>query len=692
MPVNIQNPELETRQQTVMPTQASVPSQADGHAAARDSTLRWKAFVNHSKIQRTPRGEADKIWSSAIATMRLYTPRQRALRRRTRDVLSLESKFRDMSKDALTEQLMTFRESYRRNRVSKEQQTHALAAVREQARRVTGLNAYPNQVMAAEALRRQYMAEVATGEGKTLIASLAAVLLGWRGQGCHVVTVNDYLAERDAQTFRPLFESCGLTVASIKGEMNPTDRRHAYASDITYVTNKEVCADYLRDQLAMRERTQLAEVLLEAYQQGGQATDRLVMRGRAAAIVDEVDSILLDEAATPLLISGEAPNAESVEAYQVAAELADQFEAGAHYTANAEYQEIRLTKAGRQFSEKLCQDIGGIFASSRRREELISQAITAQTYFIRDEQYIIQDDKIIIIDESTGRQMPDRTWRDGLHQAVEAKEKITVNPPKATFARLSFQRFFRGYLHLCGMSGTTWEGRHEFQLIYKRATVRIPTHRPVRRQVDGTWIFRQSDQKWNKVVAKVKELHENGIPVLVGTHSVETSERLSLLLEQAEIAHVVLNAVRHEEEAEIVKHAGRAGAVTIATNMAGRGTDIHVSEDVQAKGGLYVLATNVFPSSRLDRQLIGRTSRQGQPGQAAFYVSLADPVVERYLPRLLRPVASTLASQSNRNPLLRLLVRFAQRRSEKASYTHRKHVLRQDEWLEDNIGFAPGSF
>lgn len=655
-------------------------------------TQRWQSFIKQKALKRTPRSEVDKIWYNVSARLALWKPRYGALRRRIDRVLKLDSHYAPLPDAALRDKLSDLRDRFRRKREQSAEVDHALAAIREQAYRVTGLKAYPNQIMAADALYHQYMAEVATGEGKTLIAAMAGVILGWRGEGCHIVTVNDYLATRDAENLQPFFSTFGLEVSAIAPDMTPPQRCEAYAKDVTYVTNKEACADYLRDQLNLQDRSRLSDTLLDSYRQLQPAFHRLVMRGRAAAIVDEVDSILLDEAATPLLISGDAPNAESEEAYRTAAKLAPSFEHGRDYTVKDEYREVRLTRQGRERASTLCAEIGGLFASARRREELIAQALTARIYYLRDDQYVIEQDKIIIIDESTGRQMPDRTWRDGLHQAVEAKEELEVTPPKATFARLSFQRFFRGYIHLCGMSGTTWEGRHEFQMIYSRGSVRIPTHRPIQRKFEGKFVFRRSSDRWDAVVRRILALHEHDLPILVGTYSVEASEHISKLLAELEVEHAVLNAVRHREEAEIVKRAGEPGTVTIATNMAGRGTDIRVSEKVQKAGGLYVLSTHINLSPRVDRQFLGRTGRQGQPGCASIYVSLEDQLVTRYLPRMLHPLAKRLTQEGRASWSLRLLLHYAQYRSEKSAYVHRKQVLRQDEWLEDHVGFAPGGF
>ena len=664
------------------------------------ATQQWRVLIMRRKVKPMPRG-ADAAWLGAMAWLKMWWPHMPAIRRLTRRILALESRMKALSDQQLAERMLKRRDTFRVGRETDEQVVEAFAMVREQARRMLQMQAYPNQIMAAVALYRQTIAEVATGEGKTLIAALAATVLGWRGLGCHVVTVNDYLAKRDAEQLQPFFASCGLTVASIEQDSDPNERRQAYGADITYVTNKEVCADYLRDQLVLQGQKRLSHMLLSYYRQGGSASgmssnggplERVVMRGLACAIVDEVDSILLDEAATPLIISTDAPNDESVEAYQRAVTLARQLQAQRDFSVNQKYREVRLTSAGRETLARLCESDEGVYASPRRREELVAQALTAQQLFHRDQHYIVNDEgKIVIIDESTGRQMPDRTWRDGLHQSVEAKEQVEVNPPKSTMARVSFQRFFRQYRHLCGLSGTTWEGRQEFQHIYERPTVRIPTNRPLIRKHRGERIFTHSKQRWEAVVDEILTQRQAGLPVLVGTSSVEASELLSGLLHAKEIPHQVLNAVRHEAEAAIIAEAGRRGAVTIATNMAGRGTDIRLADGVEKQGGLQVIATNKHEAARLDRQLFGRAGRQGQPGATIMFIALDDPLIKRHLPKYQQALARVLLQGGNPvgRWVVQRLINAAQCRAQRMSYKHRKQVLRVDQWLEEHVGFAP---
>jgi preprotein translocase subunit SecA len=422
----------------------------------------------------------------------------------------------------------------------------------------------------------------------------------------------------------------------------------------------------------------------------GQGTDRLVQRGLHYAIVDEADSVLIDEAVTPLIISGSVPNEEQVEAFQEAVELAGQLGEGEDFKINQRYREIDLTPAGKNKLETLTEDLHGLWKGARRREELVTQALTARYFYELDQQYVVQDDKVVIVDEFTGRLMPDRTWRDGLHQAIEAKEQLEVNPPKDTFARISFQRFFRLYKRMAGMSGTAVEGTGEFWQIYHLPVVVIPTNKPCIRTKLPDRVYATEDAKWNAIVDEIRRVHATGQPLLVGTRSVRASEELSGRLSAIGLEHQVLNAVRHKEEAQIVAGAGQPGRITVATNMAGRGTDIKLGRGVADLGGLYVLATERHESGRVDRQLYGRAGRQGDPGVAQTFVSLDDELVRRYSPYWAKSAArrhgGTTENIGSRSTW-RLFTR-AQRKAQRMAYNQRRGVLRTDDWLDEYLGFA----
>jgi preprotein translocase subunit SecA len=640
--------------------------------------------------QELPKG-LDAAWNSAAGLLRRLAVGRGRFLRRARKVLALEKQFAALADGALREEAGRMRDRFRRGRDRPHDLDRAFALVREVARRRVGDTHFPVQVAGGFALQAGCVAEMATGEGKTLTATLPATVAGWRGRGCHVITFNDYLAKRDAEWMGPVYRFCGLRVGYVEQGMDPPARREAYQADVTYCTNKEVAADFLRDRLALGRLRTLPAVLLAGIAEGARSgAARLVQRGLNHAIVDEADSILIDEAVTPLIISGDAPNPEQVAAFRQAADLAAELTPGADYRVNDRYREVELTPAGRRRLAELGDALGGLWRGARRSEELVVQALTAGRFYLRDKQYVLQEEKVVIVDEFTGRLMPDREWRDGLHQAVEAKEETTVNPPKDTYARISFQRFFRMYRKLSGMTGTAAEARREFWQIYRLPVVVIPTNRPCIRTRLPDRVFATEAAKWRAVLGEIVRLHHRGRPVLVGTRSVRASEQLSALLAEADIDHQVLNAVRHAEEAQVVAAAGQEGKVTVATNMAGRGTDIKLGRGVAERGGLHVVATERHEAGRIDRQLFGRSARQGDPGSCQAVVSLSDELVRRHAPHasaaLRRRFGGTEREVSG--PVTRGLFGLAQRHAERLALRQRKGVLRTDDWLDEYLGFA----
>jgi preprotein translocase subunit SecA len=462
-------------------------------------------------------------------------------------------------------------------------------------------------------------------------------------------------------------------------------------ADVTYCTNKEVSADFLRDRLILGRLRGLSSALAAKIAAGGgQVTDRLVQRGLRYAIVDEADSILIDESVTPLIISGHAPNPEQIDSFRQASEIADQLEPQIDYRINDRYREVELTSRGETHLQELTSSLGGLWRASRRRSEMVNQALTAKDLYLRDKHYVVDDDKVVIVDEFTGRLMPDRTWRDGLHQAVEAKEKIEINPPKDTYARISFQRFFRMYRKLSGMTGTATEATSEFWQIYQLPVVRIPTNRPCIRKNLPTMVLPTESAKWATIVQEIRRMHEIGRPILVGTRSVRASEHLSGLLNAENLDHQILNAVYHRQEAQIVAGAGQAGQITVATNMAGRGTDIKLGRAVAELGGLHVLGAEPNESARIDRQLFGRGARQGDPGSAQGIFSLEDEIATRYAKNtaayLRRRYANSRGDTSS--TLVRSVFHLAQFRAERLALRRRRSVLRTDHWLDEQLGFA----
>jgi len=637
-----------------------------------------------------PRG-LDAAWDTLAGLGKRVTVRTAMYLARARRVLAHEKLYAEMTDAALRETAAEFRVTFRRGRDTPEDLERAFALVREVAARHIGEKPFLVQVAGALALEAGCVAEMATGEGKTLTATMPATIAGWRGRGCHVITVNDYLAGRDAAWMGKIYTYCGLTVSHVDHDKDPPARRAAYQADITYGTNKEITADFLRDQLALGRLRSLPQALLAKIAEGtGSGTDRLVQRGLDYAIVDEADSVLIDEAVTPLIISGDAPNPEQVDAFAEAADIALQLDPTSHYTVNERYREVELTEAGKDRLAEMTAALGSVWQGRRRAEELVVQALTAREMYLRDKQYVVQDGKIIIVDEFTGRLMHDREWRDGLHQAVEAKEGIEVNPPKDTYARISFQRFFRLYRRLSGMTGTAAEARREFWQIYHLPVVVVPTNRPCIRTRRRDLIFAHDQAKWNAVADSCFRMHQAGRPILIGTRSVRASEHLSTLLSRKGLDHQVLNAVRHAEEAQIVAAAGQRRKITVATNMAGRGTDIKLGKGVAEAGGLHVILTERHEAGRIDRQLVGRCARQGDPGSTQAFVSLEDELARRHAPHMSAALRRRYGHRDETidSALARRLFNRAQRRAERAALRQRKGVLQTDRWLDEYLGFA----
>lgn len=649
----------------------------------------WQMLKQRTSGEPLPKG-LDAAWNAGLGFVDRFVPRYRAFTRRVEKILSQEKNLSEMADSKLRDVATELHKIFRCRRDSSSELERAFALVREVAFRQIGEKPYPVQVAGALALESGCVAEMATGEGKTLASTMPVTVAGWRGQGCHVVTVNDYLAKRDAEWMGRIYRFCGLSVAYIEQQMPPDQRKAAYMADVTYCTNKEVAADFLRDRLILGRLRGLSSTLIAKIASGGHVTDKLVQRGLHYAIVDEADSILIDESVTPLIISGDAPNPEQIESFQQAREIADQLQPEFDYQVNHRYREIELTNQGKTHLETLTSGLGGLWQGSRRTLELINQALTAKEMYLLDKHYVIDDGKVVIVDEFTGRMMPDRTWRDGLHQAIEAKEKVEINPPKDTYARISFQRFFRMYRKLSGMTGTASEAAAEFWQIYQLPVVKIPTNRPCIRKNLPTMVLNTESAKWARIVQEIRLIHDTGRPILVGTRSVQASEHLSQMLKTEKLEHQVLNAIYHRQEAQIVAEAGQHGKITVATNMAGRGTDIKLGRGVTELGGLHVLAAESNESARIDRQLYGRGARQGDPGSAQGIFSLDNEIVIRHAKNLAAYLKKRYAHTNNdiSSTLVRSLFRLAQNRAERLALRRRKSVLRTDHWLDEQLGFA----
>ena len=594
--------------------------------------------------------------------------------------------YAELKDHGLQERLFQFRDHFRREaKPGGEVLLLALAAIREAAHRCVGLRAFPVQLVGALALHRGWLVEMATGEGKTLTAGLAAVLAGWSKRPTHIITVNDYLAQRDADWLRPLYVFCGVRAGCVTSSIGVDERAREYSRDVTYTTSKELLADFLRDRLHLGSLHNPTRRLIRRLLQPRDAvTAGLVLRGLHTAIVDEADSVLIDEAVTPLIISATRKNEMLREVGRLAAQIANELQPEADYRVDLRYREVELTQAGERKLAARCGGLPGFWRGDRRRVEIVRTALVAREFFHRDRQYILADGKVVIVDEFTGRPMPQRTWREGLHQAIEAKEAIELSDPTETVARMSFQRFFRCFHRLAGMTGTAWEAAAEFWQTYGLPVICLPHHKPCIRQHWPDRFFLKEGEKWAAIVDEIERIHRMARPLLVGTRSVAASEQLALRLTQRGLDFRLLNATRLAEEAMIIAVAGERGRITIATNLAGRGMDIRLGQGVRELGGLHVIATERHESGRVDRQLFGRAGRQGDPGSAQAFVSAEDDLVGRHLPVMLK---KALLSTPNA-VLARTAFALAQRRAQRLARKQRLAVLRSDAWQDEALSFA----
>jgi len=603
-----------------------------------------------------------------ILTKFIGTHQERELKRLTETYVepinALEPEFEALSDEALRAKTVEFRERLAAGETLDDLLVEAFAAVREASRRTTELRHYDVQLIGGVVLHRGVIAEMTTGEGKTLVSTLPAYLNALEGRGVHIVTVNDYLAQRDREWMGPVHEFLGLTVGAIQNDLDDADRQAAYAADLTYGTNNEFGFDFLRDNMKFR------------------VEDR-VQRGFHYAIVDEVDSILIDEARTPLIISG--PAEIETELYYRIDRIIPRLRADIDYELDEKQRSVALTEDGTHHVEKLLGIENLYDANNISLVHHVQQGLRAHVIYKRDKDYLVKDGQVVIVDEFTGRMMAGRRWSDGLHQAVEAKEGVKIERENQTLATVTFQNYFRMYDKLAGMTGTAVTEATEFAKIYGLDVMEIPTNQTLHRDEGPDVIFRTLPEKWKAVVDEIGELHEIGRPVLVGTASIESSEHLSRLLKKRRVKHVVLNAKQHEREAEIVAEAGQMGAVTIATNMAGRGTDIVLGEGVADLGGLHVLATERHEARRIDNQLRGRTGRQGDAGSSQFFLSLEDDLLRVFGMDRLQGLMKRLGMEEGvpiEDRLVTKAIERAQKQVEGRNFEIRKHLLEYDDVME----------
>ena len=513
----------------------------------------------------------------------------------------------------------------------------AFALVVETSSRQLGMRHFPVQILGGIALHRGCIAEIQTGEGKTLLATLPLFLNALSGMPVHLATANDYLAKRDADQLRPIFESLGMSVGAITGDLSPCQRRAAYACDITYGTAREFGFDFLRDRLTLRASGKdvsplFAELLRSGGQPGGQSTSleqsTIQRHPLHFALIDEADSLLIDEARTPLIISSQATDPSMTEALlRWSARVADEFRNVELVVLDPESKQRELTSAGFRRLRAVSKpaEINGVPLSELA--ESVVRSVTVAETLQRDQHYVVRDGEIMIVDEFTGRISDGRKWRNGVHQAIEAREGVPLSPMTHHSARITVQEFFARYGRVCGMTGTAASSAFEFWNVYSLPVMQLPTHKPARRQRWGDRVLPTADARWAAIAADVLDMQRAGRPILIGTRTIEQSEQLSSRLTTVGLEHQVLNARNHAREAEVIADAGRPGCVTVATNMAGRGTDIRLQGDAEARGGLHVICSELHPSARIDRQLAGRCGRQGDPGSVQSFMSLDDEIL-----------------------------------------------------------------
>ena len=598
---------------------------------------------------------------------------------------SMEEEFKQLSDQELREKTTEFKSRIKNGETLDDILPEAYATVREAASRVLGMRHYRVQLIGGIILHQGRIAEMRTGEGKTLVSTLPAYLNALLGEGAHIITVNDYLAKRDAEWMGKIHEFLGLTVGVVLNSLESQERREAYNCDITYVTNNELGFDYLRDNMVIYK-------------------ERLVQRGLNYAVIDEVDSVLIDEARTPLIISGQS--GKSTKLYQVCDILAQQLERGeasgefskmnaimgemieetGDFIVNEKEKNINLTEDGIKKVEKFFNIENLADPENLEIQHNTILALRAHNLMFRDQDYVVSEGEVMIVDEFTGRIMPGRRYSDGLHQAIEAKEKVEVKRESRTLANITFQNLFNKYKKKSGMTGTALTEEKEFRDIYGMDVIEIPTNKPVLRSDKDDVMYKSKQEKYKAVVQEVIEAHRKGQPVLVGTITIEVSELLSKMLKREGIPHKVLNAKFHEQEAEIVADAGVFGAVTIATNMAGRGTDIKLEDRSKEAGGLRIIGTERHESRRIDNQLRGRAGRQGDPGESKFYISLEDDLMRLFGSERLMKVFETIGVQEGEeieHKMLSNAVEKAQQKIESNNFGVRKNLLEYDQVMNE---------
>lgn len=601
-----------------------------------------------------------------------------------------EPEIANLPKSSLIQRLLSLRKILRRVGPSFEHTSEAFALIRELSLRNLGRRHYDSQILAAWVMLNGMVAEMQTGEGKTLAISLAAATAALAGTPTHVLTANDYLAERDATTLLPLFKMLGLSVGIVTGSTASDERRTAYACDITYCTVKELAFDYLRDRMVFDSDTSEPIRRLDRLYGSHSRSAHLLLRGLHFAILDECDSILIDEANSPIVLAGPIQNACSDSMNRDAVKLAKTLDEGHHFTLAKREKRVVLTPSGREIIQAQIEHANVSEYRTDDIETMIITALTALHFFHKDQHYLVRDNRVQIIDENTGRIRSNNSWERGLQQMIEAKEGCKITLEQKVLSRISFQRLFMRYLQFAGTSGTVLDAKRELRQVYGLGVIQIPTHRSVKRKHLQEMHYATEDQKLEAIIASVVRVHKTRRPILLAARTVESAAKLSFRIKREGLKHQLLSAKQDKNEAKIIARAGSLGCITIATNMAGRGTDITTGSEVSSLGGLHVIATERHEAARIDHQLFGRCARQGDPGSCQLFISAQDKLLELYAPPcLLRLANSRLSNQFNYNNRLNTLIsRYAQWRSERHQIQNRRNLLRAEENMQKIMGFA----
>lgn len=630
----------------------------------------------------------DAFIFDTVGRVKSLYPYKKYLILQAQKIYDISLTFQDLEEDVLDTKLINAKNMTRLGKLYKDETllNEVLALICEASYRVFEIRPYSVQIMGALALFKNFIIQMHTGEGKTITAVLGGILYGWLGKPCHVVTSNDYLAKRDALNMRKLYERCSLDVGYIVPDMEDEERRENYQCAVVYSTGNDILADFLRDQMASEDAINYDKFLINKIRKRGKNPQ--VMRGIYSIIIDEADSVLADDAITPLIISMPKENKPLKKAIEAARDIAVKLQAKIDYTTSDAHQEIYFTPKGEEHIDTLSAHLPAIWQSRNRREYLLRQAITAKEFYKKGAQYVVMDEKIIIVDEKTGRLMPSRSWGGGLHQAVEAKEGLEFTDPTETYIKMSFQRFFRLYQNISGMSGTLQNLENELWHIYGLSTLKIPKRIPNNYKIFPEKIFRTKEEKWKAVLDEIASIHKFGQPILVGTRSITDSEILANRLASLGLGYTILHALHHKEEADIIAHAGEEGQITIATNIAGRGTDISLSKHSIKRGGLHVIATERHNSKRVDMQLFGRSARQGQSGSVQAILSLEDDIIIQKCPKFLTKQLSKIVHTSIGKKVSLWVYMLIQYLTDKRASKMRKDALENDFSMSKRLSFS----